>query len=242
MGNMIFLLLLTIGIFFVFWKINRSRSRTAGIDKAKMAFQVWGLLGPFMSGKESASAMRKAYMAVLGAACLDINESLFAQHEISFNNSPEQWEETRLAGIEIATSEAITIAEKVKANDGINEFFGDTGHEFELVRQPDGNLIQQDRRIWSDEEIEKKTKQSGQALSAGIGSGLLNDPSKESQVLIQFLQDIYREDTGKDPYAEAVEKTWLALFFASEENPDSELIKRFRILNDAHSASLPNDE
>src|SRR5713101_2706618 len=49
------------------------------------------------------------------------------------------------------------------------------------------------RKIWSDEKIERKAKEDGEAMGIAIGTNLLKNKSDAAKELISFLNDMYQE-------------------------------------------------
>ncbi len=186
--------------------------------------------------------MRNAYMAVFGAEDSKRRGDLIEQHGIAYDNDPETWEKMRREAAEIADPDTRTLAEGIAAAERLNKgIFEDGGRRLEFTKAPDGSTQLIQKQIWSDEDIQKKKNEDGEAIVSGIGKGLLRRSSQEAQKLVEFLSEVYFTNTGEKPDASAIGRTWLALIEMRDEDPDSKLAQQFESLNDAHFATLPPD-
>lgn len=77
----------------------KKRGYEMASEKARQVFPVWAVQGPFNSGEESAAAMRKAYIAVLGPEDGATKEDILNQHVAAFDKNPKAWEELRVLAL-----------------------------------------------------------------------------------------------------------------------------------------------
>lgn len=97
-----------------FWWWRRKRAFTKASGMAKSVFPVWAALGPFDSGKQSAAAMRYAFMACE----LEIDERTLNGHELAYDRNPEEWEQNRLKATEHRSEDTefyVTVARSFEA-------------------------------------------------------------------------------------------------------------------------------
>src|SRR5258707_2904224 len=70
------------------------------------------------------------------------------------------------------------IAEGMEAMERLNkDIFEERGHRLAFVKQPNGKTQLAYRKIWSDEKIERKAKEDGEAMGIAIGTNLLKNKS-----------------------------------------------------------------
>jgi len=243
--SILLILVVVASLTVLLWRWYGSHTFKRASVLARKVFPVWAAQGPFHSGKESATAMRHAYLAVLGseeAERIGTAEAI-TNHAAAYDRDPATWERTRQEAARSAGSETesfVTIAKGLAAMDSFNkEFLEGGGHKLELTREVDGNLGIAYKKIWSDEEIEEKKKQDGEAIVSGVGEGLLSDSSDEAVELVAFLADAYRVNTGEErDSASAIGRAWLACLEIKNEEPDSEFAQEFQRLNEAYQARL----
>jgi len=104
-------------IFVATRRLLRSLTNNAIPDMARQVYPVWAAQGPFNSGTESADAMRRAWLALFGPYQTEKMAGAISQHEAEFDADPEDWEETRRAAADLASSEALTMAEGIQATE-----------------------------------------------------------------------------------------------------------------------------
>ena len=109
-------LLVVVAIFFATRRLLGMLTQNAVPEMARQALPVWAAQGPFESGAESAAAMRRAWLAVSGPDQTEKMADAIRQHEEEFEADPEDWEETRRAAADAASSEALTMAAGLKAD------------------------------------------------------------------------------------------------------------------------------
>src|SRR6267143_3435776 len=84
------------------------------------------------------------------------------------------------------------VAEGMEAIARLNkDIFEERGHRLEFEKQPDGETKLVYRKIWPDEEIERKAQEDGEAMRNVIGTNLLKSKSDAAKELISFLNDMY---------------------------------------------------
>jgi hypothetical protein len=127
------------------------------------------------------------------------------------------------------------LAKGLQAMERLNKsVFGPAGHKLEAVKQPDGSSQIVDKQIWSDEEIESKKQESSKAILEGVGRTLLDDTSMQAQLLLAFLQDAYRANADKElETTQEIGHALLACLETAKQDPTSDFVKTFTILNDA---------
>ena len=75
--------------------MGRSRTKKRAAYLSKKVFSAWAVQGPFHPGADSAEAIRKAKMNVLGHDSMMRNADTIEQHAVVFDNDPEGWEVVR---------------------------------------------------------------------------------------------------------------------------------------------------
>ena len=230
-------------IFLIYNFFLRAKTDEPLSDISGQAFPVWAAQGPFDCGADSASAMRKAYLAVLG---FDETEKLsdgIRQHATAYDDDPGTWEESRRRAVEVANSEALILAEGIACAESFNiNFIAQDGDRSEFTKQPDENTSRLNSENWSDEALEEKSERDAEETTSDIGSAIINGSTEEAQKLYKLLRGVYRSKTNKEPNEEAIGRTWLTFLAMRDENPSFEFSKTFNKLFDSYSAALPNTD
>ena len=228
------------------WLWSRSRGHQLASEKAKKVFPLWASQGHFNTGAESAAALRNAFLAVSGPEKTEEMADAIAKHEASYDDQPEKWEKLRrevMKPYDSNRDDNIDLAVAITAAEAFNkENLEHGGHRLELTKQPDGRVGFNYRQIWSNEAVAEEKTRNNVLLASGVGKGLLEDSSKEAQALVAFLSDVYRATSDEKPDATAIGRSWFACMSFCNEEPDSEFSSTFRNLNDAHLATIPDDE
>jgi hypothetical protein len=111
-----------------------------------------------------------------------------------------------------------------------NEDLEKSGHKMEPAKRADGTYQVLLKKIWSDEEIERKDREFGGRLLNVIGNNLLEDQSPEAIQLRKFLGAVYQTNAGASVETpKQVGIAWLACLEAQDKDPDSEVAKTFRV-------------
>ena len=77
------------------------------------------------------------------------------------------------------------VAKSLEAMERLNkDLFEEGGHRLEMVKQSDGTTQLVYRQIWSDEEIQRKKEEDGEAIVNAIGQNLLKSQSDAAKELI----------------------------------------------------------
>lgn len=113
----------------------------------------------------------------------------------------------------------------------INNDLEKGGHQLELVDEPRGRIKIVDKKIWSDEEIERKKEEDGKAVLSGLGESLFADQSNEAKQLLAFLDEVSQAYNGKR--IQTPMDAGQAWFGCMDCKPDSVIAKRFKVLCDA---------
>lgn len=163
-----------IGVVFVLRRRLKSHAFKQGADIARQVFPVWAALGPFESGKQSATAMRHAALAVLGNEGAELMAEAFIQHIAAYDSRPTDWEQTRQQAarslgpdnkkfVSIARALAATDkAEILGASQGGRklEWSSNPGaYESHLMRRHNNPYFPESRRIVSQEELDGAKRQ-----------------------------------------------------------------------------------
>jgi len=169
-----------------------------------LAMTVWAAYGPYDGAGDAEDSLRRAVQAVFGNEGKADHEEWVKGHVENFR----KWEEERrfqkaeklmrngllhtaygnafTATCNLVQAEAL--AEVEKGIEWMNkDFLEEGGHRLEAAKQTDGTTQVMYKQIWSDEEIQRKKKEDGEAILNAIGNNLLKDKSKEAQELITFL-------------------------------------------------------
>jgi len=110
-------ILFVLGVLLWWWRRKRARTKAGGMAQA--IFPVWAELGPFDSGKNSAVAMRYAFLA----CGVDLDEEALNTHQIAYDQNPERWEENRRLAKERYDEEMeyyVTVARCIEATELLN--------------------------------------------------------------------------------------------------------------------------
>lgn len=213
-------------------------------------YAVWAAQGPFENGETSASAMRYAHAAVRGLESLQetgLAEAL-SKHALAYDEDPQRWESLRKRSLSGASGQKfedqLTMAKGFAATDTLNsEMFKDAGYEIGFGRDANGNLTVVSKDLLAEEERQKNRKESGEAIVNAVGNNLLGDESEEAKQLVDFLIGVYRADSGRDPETPGeLGHMWIILLNHSSENPEEEVSREFRVLNERWQATMPNAE
>jgi hypothetical protein len=110
---------------------------------AEQIFPVWAAQGPFESGQQSATAMRYAYMAVVGPEEAETSADAILEHAAAYDNDPNEWEKLRRdadPGSNPEFAELVTLAKGFAGMDSMNELLEEGGHKITVKREPHGSL------------------------------------------------------------------------------------------------------
>lgn len=242
---MIVLIVIVVAIWLVMWWRSRVRNLASGM--AQQVFPVWAAQGPFESGRQSATAMRYAYIAALGPEQAESMTDAIGKHEQAFDEDPAQWEQVRQTSLRSSnsgTADLITIAEGLAAMDALNkDLLEEGGHKLEYARNADGSVGIAYKQLWSDEEIAEKKERDRDALTSAVGTKLLDNSSREAHELVQFLSERSKDQLGSEASsAEAIGAMFIACSTMQSEYPELELSKEFERLYTAYQATLAESD
>lgn len=229
----------------------------------RLAMTVWAAYGPYSSAKDAEDRPRTVARVVLGSEGFKENEEWVQGHVENFH----EWEKEGryesgenlmrkgllLTAYGSAFNEAFEkvraeyIAQAQEAAESLNKgLLEEGGHRIEKVMGPDGNVDFAFKKIWSDEQIEQKKKEDGEAILNAIGNNLLQDPSDEAKELVEFLRIVYRQntdDTDKElETPQELGQVWTVCLTILSEDPCSEVAKTFRVLNEAWRPPESDDQ
>lgn len=103
------------------WRRKRKFKQAAKI--AQKVFPVWAAQGPFDSGKQSANAMRYAFLAVGDIVGEGGMEDTLYGHAKTYDEKPKRWEALRKEALEKTDEDTelyVTIAKTMEATDCID--------------------------------------------------------------------------------------------------------------------------
>lgn len=231
-------------------RYQASRSKTE-----RLVMTVWSAYGPYDSAEKSADYLRRATCAVFGKERAANHEKWVEGHIKNFidweaNGSFERVQKVMRAGLQLSAHGPAfdaackqfreeAEAEVKKGIDWLNKDFLEAGgHKLEGVKQPDGTTKVMYKQIWTDEEIERKERETGEAVLNAIGKNLLEDQSTEAKQLLSFLAMVYQTNTGQALDApKDVGISWAACLEVQDKDPNSETAKTFRVLNNAWNSN-----
>ena len=81
--------------------------------KVSQSMPAWAAQGPFENGDQSAHALEKALTAAFGEDATKKYADAISGHSLSFDASPETWEETRMTILEEGDLDAIALGKKI---------------------------------------------------------------------------------------------------------------------------------
>lgn len=240
---------LVILAYWAFRRFQAPRPRTE-----RLAMTVWAAFGPYDTAELSEKGLRWASRAVFGPKEIAEHENWILGHaenfrawevEGCFSKAHEMMRKGLLlcaygAAFEKACQgykdEAMADASQII--DSFNKDLEKSGHKMEPAKQPDGTYQVLLKKIWSDEEIERKDREFGEKLLNVIGNNLLEDQSPEAIQLRKFLGAVYQTNVGMSVETpKQVGIAWLACLEAQDKDPNSEIAKTFRALNNAWNAN-----
>ena len=220
-----------------------------------LATAVWAAFGPYDTAESAEDALRRASNAVFGKEAITEHEEWIQGHLKNFRDWQAEGrfqtaQKIMRAGLlptayghafEVAFDEvkAEAVAQGVKAMEYLNkEFLEKGGHKLEAVKQPDGTVQFAYKQTWSDEEIKRKERQDSEAVLNTIGRNISEDQSNEAKQLLAFLSVVYQTNMGKDlETPKDVGIIWFACSEVIDKEPDSEIARTFKVLNDAWTAT-----
>ena len=185
------LLLLAIGIASVVgivWFI-RDRSR----DAARDALIVWGALGPFDSGTQSARAMTAASQAVMRKKPSEKLRRSFDEHKSAFEESPEEWADSQrqaAAAVERKHKPLIKKAQMILAEDAFNDLFGDLGYQANFTTNAEGQPSMGIIQTKTDEQIAKEREESDRTIAMISGRALKSKNTVAGKALCTFVESL----------------------------------------------------
>ena len=212
---------------------------------------VWSAYGPYETAKDAGDYLRSACRAVFGKEEAAKHAEWVEGHIKNFldwesNGSFKRMQKVMRAGLQLsaygpafdaACAQFREEAEaEVKKNiDWLNKEFLETGgHKLEAIKQPDGTTKVVHKKIWTDDEIQRKERETGEAVLNAIGKNLLEDHSHEARQLLAFLGVLYQTNMGEpleNPKQAGI--SWIACLEIQDKDPNSETAKTFRVLNNA---------
>lgn len=179
---------------------------------------LWAAQGPFVSGEVSANAMRRAHAAVRGADSIREASMIeaFDKHELAYDKEPQTWESLRQDSLPEASGPKFEeLFWKVKlfaATDSLEP------------RINAASLLDAPR---------KSAAEIGEGIANSVGENLMSTGTEESKELIAFLADIFLEEYKKAPETPGdFGLMWCGMLNYSNENPEVEISKEFKGLND----------
>ena len=125
-------------------------------------------------------------------------------------------------------------AQLLEALGEINTVLEKRGHKLELIKEPDGRTKLLYEKTWSDEAINRKKQEDGEAVFNAIGGNLFADQSAEAKQLLAFLDEVSQTHNGKRiEIPMDAGQVWFGCMTLISDEPDSHIAKRFKVLNDA---------
>ena len=230
----------------------------AGTERLVMA--VWAAFGPYSSAEDAEKNLRRVARIVFGEQGIGEHEQWVQGHGENFrlwevDGRFERMQKAMCGGMRTnmygkAYREAYaavrqSFIEQVKEGAAWlnNDFLERTGHRLEPVEQADGSFVVQHKKIWSDEQIEKKEREVDNAIANTIGTNISNDESIEARRLLAFLANVYSVNTDKEMKTPRdIGLAWFACLQLGDQEPNSELAKTFKSLNDAWSNTRQDQE
>ena len=91
-----FFTLTAILIYFVWDRWLTKKGHQQATEIMLSVFPIWAALGPFKSGLESSQALKAAYSVVMSSSEAESSNHMFIEHQISYEEDPDHWEEARL--------------------------------------------------------------------------------------------------------------------------------------------------
>jgi hypothetical protein len=241
-------LVVAVLVILAYWAFRRFQAPRPSTER--LAMTVWAAFGPYDTAELAEKGLRWASRAVFGPDEIVEHENWIVSHaenfrawevEGSFSKAHEMMRKGLLLcaygpAFEMACQryrdEAMADASQIIAS--FNEDLEKSGHKIEPVKRADGTYQVLFKKIWSDEEIERKDREFGGRLLNVIGKNLLEDQSPEAKQLRKFLGVVYQTNAGASVETpKQVGIAWLACLEAQDKDPDSEVAKTFRVLNNA---------
>lgn len=235
-------------VMLAYWAVRRFQAPKPGTQHLTMT--VWAAFGPYDTAQLSEKGLRWASRAVFGPEGIMVHEKWIRGHaenfrawevEGSFSKTHELMRKGLLLSAYGRAFESAcqryrneVMADASEIIDSFNKDLEQTGHKMEPVKQPDGTYRVLHKKIWSNEEIERKNREVGELLLVTIGNNLLNDQSPEANHLRNFLGVVYQTNMNVPlETPKQVGTAWMACLEAQHKDSDSEVAKTFRVLNDA---------
>ena len=236
------------------------RAQAPQPETQRLAITVWAAYGPYDDAAYAENRFRAACRTVFGTEGAAEHEEWIKGHVKNFRDWEaegrfKEAQKVMQAGLLLTGyGEAFDTACKefraqaaVEAREAIEELnkslLEPGGHRIEAVDKPDGTVKFLYIQIWSDEEIERKEKEDGEAIFNGIGGNLLSDQSQEAKELLAFLEVVYEANMGedlKDPKDIGI--IWFSCLEVVDKDPNSYVAQGFKVLNDAWSAAKSDNE
>lgn len=242
------LTLIVIGIGVVIGIVSYIRHKSR--DAARDAFIIWGALGPFESGTESARALTAASKVVLGEPEEKLRQS-FEEHKTAFDESPEEWEDTRRRGAEALErrhEKYLAKARMIVAEDAFNELSSnlDLGYRANFTTTEDGQVNMGVVRTKPEEQIAEEREERDRKIVTTLGIGLKSKETNAGKELYYFVRELAknRDDFSTDEDV-AVGSVFLTLLLSDLDDEsltenDANLLQTFTTLS--IEDDLENDE
>lgn len=241
-------LVVTALVMLAYWVVRRFQAPKPGTQHLTMT--VWAAFGPYDTAELSEKGLRRASRAVFGPEGIMAQEKWIMGHadnfrawelEGSFSKTHELMRKGLLLSAYGRAFESAchqyrneAMADASKIIESFNKDLEQTGHKMEPVKQPDGTYRFLHKKIWSNEEIERKNREVGEVLFITLGNNLLKDQSPEANELRNFLAVVYQTNMGVPlETPKQVGTAWMACLEAQHDDSDSEVAKTFTVLNNA---------
>jgi hypothetical protein len=162
----------------------------------RLAITVWAAFGPYDSADAASDSLRWASRAVFGKIGTTKHQEWMDGHIKNFREweargSFEKMQKIMRGGLlRSANGHAFETAcqrfrdeamrDVTPIMESLNSVLEKTGHKLESAKRPNGTYDVLYKKIWSDDEIEQKDREVGEAALNEIGNNLLEDDSDPS--------------------------------------------------------------
>ncbi len=204
---------------------------------------VWAEMGPYENGAASANALRYAFSATNTKKFAKLSNIVnLVKHAESYDADSKAWEHLRQNSLssprhkefddQLAMARGMAAIEEM--NDGM---FRCAGFKVCFEYDTNGNLMLVHRNLHTG-EIDSRFKDHDEAMAyaiaTDIGHKLLNDDSFEAEMLVTFINTLYKDTAKRDSKTQQeLGDSYNFIFNYSKEHPDDELSKIFIEINDS---------
>lgn len=252
MGTIVTVILILVLAAFAFRAWIKKQATLQAAQVVTKMYAVWAEMGPYENGAASANSLRYAFSATNTNKSANLSNIVnMVKHAEAYDADPNAWERLRHSSLsgprDKEFADQLAMARGMAATEEMNDgMFRNAGFKACFENDANGNLTVVFRDIHT-REIDSRFKDHDEAMAfaiaTDIGNELLNDESFESEMLVTFINTLYRDTAKRDTETpQELGDSYNFIFNYSKEHPDEESSKMFIEMNDSWIAVRRSDK